>query len=204
MNADGSGARRITNSPATEGSPTWTPDGRRIVSAPNATGNFQIWITPLDGSSEAQALTQEPVSNFQPAVSPDGKLIAFSTDRDRARGQNYEIYVMSIDGAEPRAVSQSPASETAPSWFPDGQLAYVVQESGRGGGGRGGRDRPAGLPVLPQVTRRREPTGPEGRHHMRAVVLRGHGDLTQLALADVPAAVVRPPPPIPSAVSTPP
>jgi len=129
MNADGSGARRLTNTPATEGSPSWTPDGAWLVHASNTSGNFQVWTMGVDGS-EPRQLTQEPASNFQPAVSPDGKLIAFSTDRDR----NYEIYVMSVDGTEARNVSNSPGTaETAPAWFPDGQLAYVQQESGKRG-----------------------------------------------------------------------
>jgi sugar lactone lactonase YvrE len=130
VNADGSGDRRLTNTPTTEGSPSWTPDGTQLVYASNASGNFQVWIMPVDGSSEARQLTQEPASNFQPTVSPDGRLIAFSTDRDG----NYEVYAMSLDGSGARNLTNTPrASETAPAWFPDGQVALVQQESGQRG-----------------------------------------------------------------------
>jgi TolB protein len=127
MNADGSDLRRLTDTPAVEGSPSWTADGKQIVYASNATGNFQIWIINADGTDPKQ-LTQEPGSNFQPAVSPDGRTIAFTSDRDG----NYDIYLMSIDGSNQRNFTRSQVVETTPVWFPDGGLAYIVQESTRG------------------------------------------------------------------------
>jgi len=130
MNADGSNPRRLTNTPAAEGSPAWTPDGTRIVYASNAaegtTGTFHIWIMDADGSNPRQ-LTQGPHSDFQPTVSPDGGTIAFTTDRDT----NYNIYLMGIDGSNPRQFTRAPAQETTPLWLAEGQLAYLLQEPGR-------------------------------------------------------------------------
>lgn len=128
MNADGSELRRLTNTPAVEGSPSWTADGRQIVYTSNATGNFQIWVINADGT-DPRSLTQEPSSNFQPAVSPDGRTIAFTSDR----GGNYDIYLMSLDGSNQRNFTRSQLAETTPAWFPDGRLAYIVQETSRGG-----------------------------------------------------------------------
>jgi len=129
MNADGSGARRLTNTIATEASPAWTPDGR-IVFASNAsgtgTGTFHIWIMNADGSG-ARQLTDGPYSDFQPAVSPDGKTIAFASDRDR----DYNIYLMDLDGSNQRAFTRAPVPETNPVWSSDGRLAYLLQEPGR-------------------------------------------------------------------------
>ncbi len=127
MNADGTDWKRLTDTPAVEGSPSWTADGRQIVYASNATGNFQVWIVNADGTDPRQ-LTQEPASNFQPAVSPDGRTIAFTSDRDG----NYDIYLMSIDGSNQRNFTRSQVFETTPIWFSDGRLAYIAQESTRG------------------------------------------------------------------------
>lgn len=127
MNADGTDLRRLTNTSAVEGSPSWTADGRQIVYASNATGNFQIWVINADGSDPRQ-LTEEPASNFQPAVSPDGRTIAFTSDREG----NYDIYLMSIDGSNQRNFTRSQVHETTPVWFPDGRLAYLVPETTRG------------------------------------------------------------------------
>jgi uncharacterized protein YjdB len=127
MNADGTDQRRLTNTLAVEGAPSWTPDGARIVYASNAagesTGTFHIWIMNADGSGQRQ-LTQGKYSDFQPAVSPDGRTIAFTSDRDG----NYNIYVMGMDGANQRAFTQAPDPETTAVWFPDGQLAYLLQQ----------------------------------------------------------------------------
>jgi uncharacterized protein YjdB len=132
MNADGSSPQRITNNAATDGSPTWTPDGTRIVYASNAaggtTGTFHIWIMNADGSGQRQ-LTQGTTSDFQPAVSPDGKTIAFTTDRDG--GSNYNIYLMNLDGSNLRQFTKALVPETNPVWVADSQLAYLLQEPGK-------------------------------------------------------------------------
>jgi len=60
---------------------------------------------------EATALTQNSgvALNFHPRISPDGKLIAFVSDR---RGQN-NLWVMNADGSNPRAVFNDLAARVA-------------------------------------------------------------------------------------------
>jgi len=127
MNADGSDARRLTQTAATEAAPAWTPDGESIVYASNAagtgTGTFHLWIMNADGTNQ-RSLTQGPQSDFQPAVSPDGHTIAFTTDR----AGNYDIYLMDMDGQNPRQFTRAPAPETTPVWLADGRLAYLLQQ----------------------------------------------------------------------------
>ena len=57
-----------------------------------------------DGS-DVVALTHSPGLDVRPAWSPDGKRIAFTSNRDG----NYEIYVMNADGSHPRNVTSHPA-----------------------------------------------------------------------------------------------
>jgi Tol biopolymer transport system component len=76
-----------------------------------------------DGTQQRR-LTDGPAFNFQPAVSPDGKLIAFSSTRDG----NYDIYLMNIDGTNQRNYTRSPLKETIPHWFQDGGLAYLQEQ----------------------------------------------------------------------------
>jgi uncharacterized protein YjdB len=125
-NADGSAPRRVTRTPATEFTPRWTPDGRHIVFGAQAAGarTAQIWAVGVDGSG-LRALTGGEATDLEPAVSPDGGTIAFTTTRDG----NYEVYVMSGDGGQPRNVSRSPHKESHPAWFPDGQLAYIQERA---------------------------------------------------------------------------
>lgn len=83
----------------------------------------------------AQSLTQSSgvALNYQPRISPDGKTIAFISDR---RGQN-NLWIMNADGSKPRAVYTDLAVTAAePAWTPDGQ--FIVVKRGGGGGGEGG------------------------------------------------------------------
>jgi Tol biopolymer transport system component len=90
-----------------------------------------IYRMPAAGG-EATVLTQSSgvALNFQPRISPDGKTIAFITDR---RGQ-YNLWVMNADGSNPRAVfNDLNSTALEPAWTPDGNF-IVVRKGGRGGG----------------------------------------------------------------------
>jgi uncharacterized protein YjdB len=125
-NADGSDPRRVTQTPAAEFTPRWTPDGRRLIFAAQAPGAraSQIWTIGTDGS-ETRALTEGEATNFEPALSPDGGTVAFTSTRDG----NYEIYLMASDGTQPRNISRSAQKESRPAWLADGRLAYVQERS---------------------------------------------------------------------------
>jgi Tol biopolymer transport system component len=128
------GKTRDIDFTATEG--TWTsadisPDGRWI--AFDLLGH--IYRMAAEGG-EAQSLTQNSgvALNFQPRISPDGRTIAFITDR---RGQ-YNLWVMNADGTNPHPVfTDLNATAVEPAWTPDGQY-IVVRKGGRGGGDGGG------------------------------------------------------------------
>jgi len=74
-----------------------------------------------DGTS-VRRLTTDAANDDSPAWSPDGKTIAFVSDRD---GGKLEIFVMAADGSNQRSLTQGPNGET-PVWSPDGErIAYV-------------------------------------------------------------------------------
>jgi Tol biopolymer transport system component len=90
-----------------------------------------IYRMPATGGT-ATVLTQNSgvALNMQPRISPDGRTIAFITDR---RGQ-YNLWVMDADGGNPRAVfTDLNATAFEPAWTPDGRF-IVVRKGGRGGG----------------------------------------------------------------------
>ena len=129
MDADGTSAARLTNSPGADGDASFTADGQAVVFHSLRTGHRQIFLQPIT-SSDAVQLTLEPADNSQPTVSPDGETIAFVSNRE---GNNH-IWLMSKDGSSQRPVTRGPQSkETAPRFMRDGSLAYLLEqkESGR-------------------------------------------------------------------------
>jgi hypothetical protein len=113
MNADGSGVTRLTNNPADDRVPSWSPDGRRIAFDSKRDGNYEIYVMNADGSGQTN-LTNNPADDYMPSWSPDGRRIAFDSKRDG----NYEIYVMNADGSGVTRLTNNPAFDCCPAWSP--------------------------------------------------------------------------------------
>jgi|GEM_PF-4988010 len=109
-----------------------TPQGLIAYEQP-AGGTTDIWIMNADGSNP-RPLTADPARDWDPVVSPDGTRIAFASDRTNvagARGVNWEIWVMDIDGSNLRPVTANPAQDLSPGWSPDSQ--FITFTSNRNG-----------------------------------------------------------------------
>ncbi len=119
MNADGTNQRNLTNNPAEDSRPAWSPDGKYIAFHTTRDGNLEIYVMNSDGTNQRR-LTNNPASDDGPAWSPDGTSIGFQTNRDG----NYEIYVMDADGTNPRRLSNNLADDIWPAWSPDSK--YIV------------------------------------------------------------------------------
>ena len=75
-------------------------------------------------ASRVVTVLDDGARNYHPQPSPDGRLIAFDSDRDGERG----VYVANADGTQARRIS-GPGYAAAPTWSPDGKrLAYVRAE----------------------------------------------------------------------------
>src|SRR5262249_51634786 len=93
-----------------------SPDGKTI--AFDILGD--IYTMPITGGA-ATRITSGPAWDFQPRFSPDGKRIAFTSDR----GGTDNIWVMTPDGGNMRPITQEKDHVmNLPSWSPDGQ--YIV------------------------------------------------------------------------------
>ncbi len=120
MNANGSKQTRLPNNRPIgtwNSFPNWSHDGSRIVfqSQDNSDSPFQIYVMSARGRDKPIRLTSEGNNEFA-EWSPDGKLIAFSSDRDG----NNEIYMMNADGSAQVNVTNSRANDSNPSWQPGG------------------------------------------------------------------------------------
>jgi Tol biopolymer transport system component len=92
----------------------------------NPTHDFEIFTADRDGKHTKQ-LTFNTATDEFPAYSPDGKYIAFSTDRDG----NNEVYEMKANGSKPTNLTNNPASDREPAYSPDGRrLAFTTDRDG--------------------------------------------------------------------------
>ena len=125
MDADGGNRENLTNHPAYDVDPDWSPDRTKIAFASNRNGGaLQIYVMDADGKNPIR-LTDGPRSKWGPDWSPDGGKIAFWVKK----WVNH-IDVMDADGKN-RVMLVDDASQ--PSWSPDGrEIAFASRRDDDG------------------------------------------------------------------------
>ena len=105
-----------------------TPAPSKILFVSSRDIKSEIYVMNDDGS-KVRRLTNDPLYNTSPRWSPDGRTIAFDIDLHSAgagKGQQYDLFIMNVDGSNQRNLTQHPALDVGPSWSPDGhRLAFV-------------------------------------------------------------------------------
>lgn len=104
-----------------------SPQGRIVYAARETRDDpWDLWVLEADGS-EPTRLTEGAHDDVLPVWSPDGRRIAFVSDRDG----NREIYVMNADGSDARNLTNHPADDWTPCWSPDGrEIAFASFREG--------------------------------------------------------------------------
>jgi dipeptidyl aminopeptidase/acylaminoacyl peptidase len=127
--------------------PRLSPDGLRAVvtmtmSAPRHDGyRTALWLVPTDGD-DPRGLTLGVRSEHHPRFSPDGRTLAFLSDRrlfveeepDRPaerdeREDGTQVHLLPLDGGEARRLTDLPRGVSAFEWAPDGRSLVVTSSS---------------------------------------------------------------------------
>ncbi len=110
-------------------SPSWSPDGARVVFSSDFDGDEEIYIISVDGESLAKLTDNEGIVDRDPAWSPDGETIVFASDRD-GPGRT-ELYSVRPNGTGVTRLTDAAGSSYQPAWSPDGETIVFVSDRDR-------------------------------------------------------------------------
>jgi len=122
--------------------PQISPDGRRVAfvvtepadpSKPQQPRDANIWVVPADGSETPRLFAASPKNDSSPRWSPDGRYLAFLSNRGQPIGEEKEaknqLYLMRTDGGEAEQLTNLKGEVLALKWSSDGKMiAFTVRD----------------------------------------------------------------------------
>ena len=133
LDDDGGTPRQLTRGDYNSGPPVWLPESKGILISSNRSPDWEYEpreseIHEVSLNGDVRTLTRRNGPDSEPAVSPDGRTIAYTGYDDR--GMSYAVrvlYVMDRDGGNRRALTRElDRSVSSPQWHPDGEGIYVL------------------------------------------------------------------------------
>jgi len=124
---DGSGVRRLTNSPGIDTNPAWSPNGQEIAFTSSRAGSPQLYVMDSEGAN-VRRVTFQGEYNDGASWSADGTRIAFATRIDRNR---FDVAVLDLVTLAAQKLTDGPGSNETPTFSPDGRrIAFAGARGG--------------------------------------------------------------------------
>jgi Tol biopolymer transport system component len=140
MDADGSNVRRLTNLPGPDGGPFFSADGSKIVfrgrhpqPSPELDEYFsllkegiwrptalEVFVMDRDGGNLRQVTDSGTGANWAPFFSPDGERIIYASNAANPRGNNFDLFLVNVDGTGVEQVTFNDTFDGFPMFSPDG------------------------------------------------------------------------------------
>jgi len=111
---------QLTEEPDQELFPSISPDGKSIIYASRAAGNWDIYLRRVGGKNPTNLTEDSDADDTQPAYSPDGERIVFQSDREGGG-----LFVMESTGESVRRLSRGGHN---PAWSHDGKKIFFGTE----------------------------------------------------------------------------
>ncbi len=122
----GGEARRLTSTPAIEGDPHFSPDGRSIAFTSNRSGVAAVYLIPLEGGTPRR-LTWYPADSFARGFTPDGERVLYASRRETAPSGYERLWTVPVAGG-PSTLVLAPFGHDG-SYAPDGGRIVVDRVS---------------------------------------------------------------------------
>lgn len=136
ISSDGSELVNLTNHPAVDGQPHWSPDATQIAFSTNRDGRNEIYIMAADGSN-ARRITNTPATEADPDWSPDGRQLVVLTRMEKSR----HLELINTESLQVRRLTTVSAKYSRPDWSADGTRVlfsrrgvgvFLIQSDGTG------------------------------------------------------------------------
>lgn len=133
--AGGGAARQLTSAEGDERWPSYLPDARLIYSSRPVRGAWRLVMVSADGRGEPAPISPEGAQEWQGRVSPDGKRVAFVSDRDPEANNEADIWVRDLTATTGgQRVTRTTGVESHPAWAPDNvRVAFAAPRGSASG-----------------------------------------------------------------------
>jgi Tol biopolymer transport system component len=139
MNSDGTATTRLTNNPANDLQPAWSPDGKKIAFVSTRDSRFnshdEIYVLNVTGSGVTRLTNNLPsqchsslftkCGESSPAWSPDGRRIVFA---HQSGLHSAILEIMNADGSAGTPVPNTGPDVGAPAWGRSGKIAFETSD----------------------------------------------------------------------------
>jgi TolB protein len=127
MNRDGSGARRVTNHPGSDSTPTFSPSGTQLAFTSDRAGSPQVYVANLDGTGVVRLSTESSWCDRATWSAPPRNEIAYAC----RVGGGFEIRLFDFNTKTSTALTDGIGSNESPAFAPNGRhLAFMSDRSG--------------------------------------------------------------------------
>jgi Tol biopolymer transport system component len=139
----GGGPHLLIDANSMQDQAAFSPDGKFIAFVSTFSGNAEIYLLPFRPNktlsmTEARNLTNNSAGNFRPAFSPDGRKLAFTSDRDLPvnaispiiRERSGDIYVLDLTSKNLHRLTDAPGWDGSPAWSGDGSTIVFYSQRG--------------------------------------------------------------------------